>query len=97
MGAGFQYSSMVLRTGSFAGWHFTIGANIMLFMMALMINPAVGLMRRSWMLTPAELTQVYVMWIVGSAVTTSGFVSALVHGSESETDLASPGGDHATL
>ncbi len=62
VGAGFQYSSMVLQAGSFSGWHFTIGANIMLFLMALLVNPALGLMRRSWMLTPAELTQVYVMW-----------------------------------
>ena len=81
---------MVLRTGSFAGWHFTIGANIMLFMMALMINPAVGLMRRSWMLTPAELTQVYVMWIVGSAVTTSGFVSPILPQITSLAYYASP-------
>ena len=78
VGAGFQYSAMLLRAGSFARWHFTIGANIMLSLMALIVNPALGLMRRSWMLTPAELTQVYVMWIVGSAVTVSGFVSPLL-------------------
>ncbi len=75
VGAGFQYNDMVLRVASLSGWHFTIGANIMLFLMALIVNPVVGLMRRSWALTPAELTQVYVMWIVGTAVTTSAFVS----------------------
>ena len=75
VGAGFQYNNMLLRVSSLSGWHFTIGANIMLFLMALIVNPVVGLMRRSWALTPAELTQVYVMWIVGTAVTTSAFVS----------------------
>ena len=90
VGAGFQYSAMVLRTGSFSGWHFTIGANIMLFVMALMVNPALGLIRRSWMLTPAELTQVYVMWIVGSAVTVSGFVSPILPQITSLAYYASP-------
>ena len=90
VGAGFQYSSMVLRTGSFAGWHYTFGANIMLFLMALLVNPALGLMRRNWMLTPAELTQVYVMWIVGSAVTVSGFVSPLLPQITSLAYYASP-------
>ena len=74
VGAGFQYCDMVLGGYAFAVWYYTIGANIMLFMMALMLNPAVGLLHRGWMLTPAELTQVFVMWTVGSAVTTSAFV-----------------------
>ena len=74
VGAGFQYCDMVLGGFAFAVWYYTIGANIMLFMMALMLNPAVGLLHRGWMLTPAELTQVFVMWTVGSAVTTSAFV-----------------------
>lgn len=90
VGAGFQYSSMVLGTGSFAGWHFTIGANIMLFLLALFVNPVLGLLRRSWMLTPAELTQIYVMWIVGSAVTVSGFVSPLLPQITSLAYYASP-------
>ncbi len=97
VGAGFQYSAMVLRTGSFSGWHFTIGANIMLFLMALIVNPALGLMRRSWMLTPAELTQVYVMWIVGSAVTVSGFVSPLLPQIASLAYYASPENNWAEL
>ena len=90
VGAGFQYSSMVLGASSFSGWHFTIGANIMLFLMALIVNPALGLMRRNWMLTPAELTQVYVMWIVGSAVTVSGLVSPLLPQITSLAYYASP-------
>jgi hypothetical protein len=68
VGGGFQYSSMVLGVSALTGWHYTIGANIMLFAMALLVNPLLGLIRRSWMMTPAELAQVYVMWTVGSAV-----------------------------
>ena len=78
VGAGFQYCPLVLGVSAFAAWHYTVGANLMLFVMALLVNPVLGLVRRSWMLTPAELTQVYVMWIVGSAVTTTGLVSYLL-------------------
>ena len=89
VGAGFQYSGMVLGV-SLAGWHYTIGANVMLFMTALIVNPTLGLMRRSWVLTPAELTQVYVMWIVGAAVTASGLVSPLLPQITSLVYYASP-------
>ena len=36
----------------------------MLFLMALVVNPLLGLLNRDWVLTPPELAQVYVMWIV---------------------------------
>ena len=68
VGGGFEYSHMVLRVSALTGWHYTIGANIMLFTIGLMFNPLVGLIRREWMLSPAEMAQVYVMWTVGSAV-----------------------------
>ena len=77
-GAGFNYASYVLGIWAFAGWHYTVGANIMLFLMALFVNPLLGLINRNWMLTPAELAQVYVMWIVGSAVSTTGLIAYLL-------------------
>ncbi len=75
VGAGFQYSDMMLKFGGFGNWFFTPGPVIMLFIVSLVINPLVGAIRRSWMLRPAELAQIYVMWIVGSGVATDGFVS----------------------
>ena len=50
----------------------------MLFVLALFINPLRGLIRRSWMFTPAELAQMFVMWIAGSAMATCGFVSYIL-------------------
>ena len=75
VGGGFQYTDLVLHVTAFATWFYTLGANIMLFLMALLVNPLLGLMRRSWMFTPAELAQMFVMWTVGSAVATTGFIS----------------------
>ncbi|MCY3736658.1 MAG: hypothetical protein OXG13_09680 [Gemmatimonadaceae bacterium] len=78
VGAGFNYSTYVLRVGAFSTWHYTIGANLMLFLMALMVNPLLGLLNRNWVLTPPELAQVYVMWIVGSGVATNGLPDYLL-------------------
>ena len=78
VGAGFNYSTYVLRVGAFSTWHYTIGANLMLFLMALVVNPLLGLLNRDWVLTPPELAQVYVMWIVGSGVATNGLPDYLL-------------------
>ena len=50
----------------------------MLFLMALVVNPLLGLLNRDWVLTPPELAQVYVMWIVGSGVATNGLPDYLL-------------------
>ena len=47
VGAGFQYSDMVLSVYAWSGWYYTIGANVMLFILALFVNPVLGLLRRS--------------------------------------------------
>ena len=77
-GAGFNYACYVLDIWALAGWHYTIGANLMLFLMALFINPVLGLFNRNWMLSQAELAQVYVMWIVGSVVSSTGLIGYLL-------------------
>jgi len=77
-GAGFNYACYVLDIWALAGWHYTIGANLMLFMMALFINPVLGLFNRNWMLSQAELAQVYIMWIVGSVVSSTGLLGYLL-------------------
>ena len=78
LGAGSQYTDMMLKRSGFVGWYYTPGALIILFAVILVGNPLAGLMRRKWMLSPAELAQMYVMWIIGSAVATCGIVSYLL-------------------
>ena len=90
VGAGFQYSDMILKTSGFGNWFFTPGLVIMFFVLVLFLNPLVGLIRRRWMLSPAELAQIYVMWIVGSGVTTDGFVSYFLPKVTSVIYYASP-------
>ena len=90
VGAGFQYSDMILKTSGFGNWFFTPGPVIMFFVLVLFLNPLVGLIRRRWMLSPAELAQIYVMWIVGSGVTTDGFVSYFLPKVTSVIYYASP-------
>ena len=90
VGAGFQYSDMILKISGFGNWFFTPGPVIMFFVLVLFLNPLVGLIRRRWMLSPAELAQIYVMWIVGSGVTTDGFVSYFLPKVTSVIYYASP-------
>ena len=90
VGAGSQYTDMMLKRSGFTGWYYTPGALIMLFTLILVGNPLTGLMRRKWMLSPAELAQMYVMWIVGSAVATCGIVSYLLPILTSAVYYASP-------
>ena len=61
VGAGSQYTDMMLKRSGFTGWYYTPGALIILFLVILIANPLAGLMRRRWMLTSAELAQMYVM------------------------------------
>ena len=75
VGAGSQYTDMMLKRSGLTGWFYTPGALILLLLVVLAMNPLVGLVRRQWMLRPPELAQMYVMWIIGSAVSTDGFVS----------------------
>ncbi len=37
--AGFNYSTYVLHVGAWSTWHYAIGANLMLFLMVLVLNP----------------------------------------------------------
>ena len=90
VGAGSQYTDMMLKRSGFTGWYYTPGALIILFLVILIANPLAGLMRRRWMLTSAELAQMYVMWIVGSAVSTCGIVSYLLPMLTSVVYYASP-------
>ena len=78
VGAGFNYATYVLRVGAWSTWHYAIGANLMMFLMALVVNPLLGLFNRAWALRPAELAQVYVMWLVGSGVATNGLPDYLL-------------------
>ena len=81
---------MILKISGFGNWFFTPGPVIMFFVLVLFLNPLVGLIRRRWMLSPAELAQIYVMWIVGSGVTTDGFVSYFLPKVTSVIYYASP-------
>ncbi len=89
-GAGSQYTDMMLKRSGLTGWFYTPGALILLLVVVLAANPIVGLVRRRWMLCPAELAQIYVMMIIGSAVSTDGFVSYFLPQLTSPTYYATP-------
>jgi hypothetical protein len=89
-GAGSQYTDMMLKRSGLTGWFYTPGALILLLLVVLAANPLVGLVRRRWMLCPAELAQIYVMMIIGSAVSTDGFVSYFLPQLTSPTYYATP-------
>ena len=56
------------------GNHFPVGVFFMLFVLTIVVNGVLKLIRRSWMLTQAELMLVWCMMIVASTVPASGLL-----------------------
>ena len=69
---------MVLHGSRIASYFNTPAAIILFFFLVLFLNSFLGLLRRSWMLSRAELALVYIMWIVATAIPEWGFTSFLL-------------------
>ena len=57
------------------GNHFPVGVFFFLFILTLLINPLLRLLRRRWILRQSELMLVWCMMIVASTVPASGLIN----------------------
>lgn len=78
IGVGVPYCNMVLHGSRIASYFNTPAAIILFFFLVLFGNTALGLLRRSWMLTRAELALIYIMWIVATAIPEWGLTAFLL-------------------
>jgi len=78
IGAAVPYGDMVIRGPYIAAYFNTPAALILFFFLVLFGNTALGLIRRSWMLRPAELALVYIMWIIATSIPLFGWTSFLL-------------------
>jgi hypothetical protein len=78
IGAAVPYGDMVIRGPYIAAYFNTPIALILFFFLVLFVNTGLGLLQRDWMLRPAELALVYIMWIVATAIPLFGLTSFLL-------------------
>jgi len=75
---GFTYGRIVLSTSDMSSDHITAGAICVFFLVTLLLNPCIKLIRPGWAFDGAELTVIYIMLIIASTIPTWGFASNLV-------------------
>ena len=75
---GFTYGRIVLSTSDMSSDHITAGAICVFFLVTLLLNPCIRLIRPRWAFNSAELTVIYIMLIIASTIPTWGFASNLV-------------------
>ncbi|MSR82495.1 MAG: hypothetical protein EXS58_06160 [Candidatus Latescibacteria bacterium] len=90
IGAGVLYCNMVLQGSRIASYFNTPAALILFFFLILIVNTGLGLARRSWMLSRAELALIYIMWIVATAIPEWGLTSFLLPDLTSALYYATP-------
>ena len=78
IGAGVPYCNMVLQGSRIASYFNTPAAIILFFVLVLMGNTGVGLVRRSSMLSQGEMALIYIMWIVATAIPEFGLTQFLL-------------------
>ncbi len=78
IGWGVLYCNMVLQGSRIASYFNTPAAIMLFFALVFCGNTAAGLVRRSWMLQPAELALIYIMWIVATSIPEWGLTSFLL-------------------
>ena len=72
------YCNMILQGSRISSYFNTPIAVILFFLLVLLLNPLLGFLRSSWMLSRAELALVYIMWIVAAAIPEWGFTAFLL-------------------
>ena len=78
IGVGVPYCNMVLHGPRIASYFNTPAAIILFFFLVFFLNTVLGLLRRSWMLSRAELGVIYIMWIVATAIPEFGLSAFLL-------------------
>ena len=78
VGAGIAYADNVIR-GSWMAIDFgSPVAVFLLFVLAAILNPVLGLCRRSWHLSASEVTLIYVMALVAASVPSMGLTGFIL-------------------
>jgi hypothetical protein len=72
------YTNMVIRGAHIAAYFNNPAALILLFGLVFIVNVIIGVVHRSWMLRPAELALVYVMWTVSTSIPLFGLTAFLL-------------------
>ncbi len=65
---GFTYGRIVLSTSDMSSDHITAGAICVFFLVTLLLNPCIKLIRPRWAFDRAELTVIYIMLIIASTI-----------------------------
>ena len=97
IGAGVPYCNMVLHGSRIASYFNTPAALILFFLLVFVVNTLLGLGRRAWMLSRAELALIYIMWIVATAIPEWGLTAFLLPDITSVIYYATPENNWAEL
>lgn len=97
IGAGVPYCNMVLHGSRIASYFNTPAAIILFFLLVFVVNSLLGLVRRAWMLSRAELALIYIMWIVATAIPEWGLTAFLLPDITSVIYYATPENNWAEL
>ena len=97
IGAGVPYCNMVLHGSRIASYFNTPAAIILFFLLVFVVNTLLGLVRRAWMLSRAELALIYIMWIVATAIPEWGLTAFLLPDITSVIYYATPENNWAEL
>ena len=97
IGAGVPYCNMVLHGSRIASYFNTPAAIILFFALVFVVNTLLGLVRRAWMLSRAELALIYIMWIVATAIPEWGLTAFLLPDITSVIYYATPENNWAEL
>ena len=97
IGAGVAYADNAIR-GSYLALDFGSPAALaMLAVVVFLLNPALGLLRRSWPLAPGEIAVVYVMALLATAIPSMGLTGFFLSYLTGAQYYASPENEWATL
>ena len=91
------YCNMVLHGSRIASYFNTPAAIILFFFLVFVGNTLLGLIRRSWMLSRAELALIYIMWIVATSIPEWGLTAFLLPDITSVIYYATPENNWAEL
>ena len=75
---GFTYTRVVFVTTGMNSDFITAGAIVVFFLVTLLLNPCLRLVRQSWAFDRAELAVIYIMLIIASTIPTWGFSANLI-------------------
>ena len=78
LGVGAPYENLVISGSPLHLDYSTPAAVFLFFIFFILINPLLGLLRKKWRFSPAELVTVYIMGAVACSVPTNGLICVLI-------------------